>query len=108
MRERDGKQNYEPLFRIEFELFICILRNCIICLDAEIKQAKVTEQNSGKAVKTLHHVDRLSRKLKRRITRHAIAEAKALKKQSKEAIHVMVYVAELVSFFATNFYLQVG
>ncbi|XP_044727334.1 lipid storage droplets surface-binding protein 1 isoform X2 [Chrysoperla carnea] len=65
--------------------------------DAEIKQAKVSEQNSGKAVKTLHHVDRLSRKLKRRITRHAIAEAKALKKQSKEAIHVMVYVAELIA-----------
>lgn len=65
--------------------------------DAEIKQAKANEQNSGKAVKTLHHVDRLSRKLKRRITRHAIAEAKALKKQSKEAIHVMVYVAELIA-----------
>lgn len=36
-------------------------------------------------------------KLKRRLTIRTIAEAKALKKHSKEAIHVLFYAAELVS-----------
>lgn len=38
-----------------------------------------------------------SRKLKKRLTQRTVAEAKALKKQSKEAIHILVYATELVS-----------
>jgi len=49
------------------------------------------------AIKAIHHGQRFSRKLKRRLTQRTIAEARALKKQSKEAIHVLFYAAELVS-----------
>lgn len=51
-----------------------------------------------KAVQTIQHVDRLSRKLKRRITQRTLQEARALKEQTTEAIHVLIYVAELVRF----------
>lgn len=47
-------------------------------------------------IATLHRGQRFSKKLKRRLTIRTIAEAKALKKQSKEAIHVLFYAAELV------------
>lgn len=50
-----------------------------------------------KAIHTIQHVDRLGRKLKRRLTRRTIAEVKALKEQSAEAVHVLIYVAELVA-----------
>jgi len=52
---------------------------------------------AGKAIHTIQHVDRLGRKLKRRLTRRTIAEVKALKEQSAEAVHVLIYVAELVA-----------
>ncbi|XP_048517267.1 lipid storage droplets surface-binding protein 1 isoform X4 [Dendroctonus ponderosae] len=51
----------------------------------------------GKAIHTIQHVDRLGRKLKRRLTRRTIAEVKALKEHSAEAVHVLIYVAELVA-----------
>lgn len=54
------------------------------------------------ALKAIHHGQRFSRKLKRRLTQRTIAEARALKKQSKEAIHVLIYAAELVSKRALN------
>lgn len=62
-------------------------------------EAKIppAEGPTGKAVNTIHHVDRFSRKLQRRLTKRTIAEAKALKERSAESIHVLVYVAELVS-----------
>ncbi|XP_046805503.1 lipid storage droplets surface-binding protein 1 isoform X1 [Lucilia cuprina] len=49
------------------------------------------------AIKAIHHGQRFSRKLKRRLTQRTIAEARALKKQSKEAIHVCLYAAELIA-----------
>ncbi|KAH8381832.1 hypothetical protein KR009_000459, partial [Drosophila setifemur] len=49
------------------------------------------------ALKAIHHGQRFSRKLKRRLTQRTIAEARALKKQSKEAIHVLIYAAELIA-----------
>ncbi|XP_052835711.1 lipid storage droplets surface-binding protein 1 isoform X1 [Drosophila gunungcola] len=49
------------------------------------------------ALKAIHHGQRFSRKLKRRLTQRTIAEARALKKQSKEAIHVLFYAAELIA-----------
>lgn len=51
------------------------------------------------AIKAIHHGQRFSRKLKRRLTQRTIDEARALKKQSAEAIHVLKYVAILVSIF---------
>jgi len=47
-------------------------------------------------IKAIHHGQRFSRKLKRRLTQRTILEAQALKKQSKEAIHILLYVAELI------------
>ncbi len=49
---------------------------------------------------TVHRFQRgkqLSRKLKRRLTQRTVAEARALKKQIKEDIHILVYAIELVS-----------
>lgn len=57
---------------------------------------KPIEGPTGKTLETINHVNRFSRKLQRRLTRRTLAEAKALKDQGAEAIHVLVYVAELV------------
>ncbi|KAI4459708.1 perilipin [Holotrichia oblita] len=51
---------------------------------------------SPKAIQTIQHMDRFSRKLQRRLTKLTFAEAKVLKEHSVEAIHVLAYVAELV------------
>ncbi|KAJ8974154.1 hypothetical protein NQ317_003204 [Molorchus minor] len=51
---------------------------------------------TGKAIHTIHHAEKFSRKLKRRLTQRTIAEVKALKEQSAEAVHVLIYVAELM------------
>lgn len=59
--------------------------------------SKTVDGPAGKAIQTIHHMDRFSRKLKRRLTQRTLAEAKALKEHSAEAIHVLVYVAELVN-----------
>lgn len=48
------------------------------------------------AIKAIYHGTRFSRKLKRRLTARTILEARALKKQGKEAIHVLLYAAELI------------
>ncbi|XP_048489549.1 lipid storage droplets surface-binding protein 1 isoform X3 [Plutella xylostella] len=47
----------------------------------------------ARAAQAVQHGARLRRKLQRRLTRQALAEAKAIKEQ----IHVLVYVAELVA-----------
>lgn len=51
---------------------------------------------AGKAINSINHVNRFSKKLQRRLTKRTIAEMKALKEQSAEAVHVLIYVAELV------------
>lgn len=53
--------------------------------------------HNGKAAHTFEKGKQFSRKLKKRLTQRTVAEAKALKKQSKEAIHILVYATELVS-----------
>ncbi|XP_068156442.1 lipid storage droplets surface-binding protein 1 [Drosophila tropicalis] len=53
--------------------------------------------NEKGAIKAIHHGQRFSRKLRRRLTQRTLAEARALKKQSKEAIHVLIYAAELIA-----------
>lgn len=56
-----------------------------------------SDDEDSKPVHTLHKSQRFSRKLKRRLTQRTFAEARALKKQSKEAVHIVIYAAELVS-----------
>lgn len=51
------------------------------------------EGGRARAAQAVQHGARLRRKLQRRLTRQALAEAKAIKEQ----IHVLAYVAELVS-----------
>ncbi|XP_046422010.1 lipid storage droplets surface-binding protein 1 isoform X4 [Neodiprion virginianus] len=51
----------------------------------------------SKTARTIHHGARFSRKLQRRLTRRTLAEARALKEQGTECIHVLLYVAELVA-----------
>ncbi|CAH1126862.1 unnamed protein product [Ceutorhynchus assimilis] len=58
---------------------------------------KPVEGPAGKAIHTFQHADRLGRKLKRRLTRRTLAEVKALKEHSAEAVHVLIYVVELVA-----------
>ncbi|KAM7361009.1 lipid storage droplet-1 isoform 2-T2 [Cochliomyia hominivorax] len=67
-------------------------------IDAPNEEDNNTETaNETGAIKAIHHGQRFSRKLKRRLTQRTLAEARALKKQSKEAIHVLIYAAELIA-----------
>ncbi|KAF7282872.1 lipid storage droplets surface-binding protein 1-like isoform X3 [Rhynchophorus ferrugineus] len=64
--------------------------------DQEVGYDEVDKQ-VGPAEKAIHHADRLGRKLTRRLTKRTLAEVKALKEQSAEAVHVLIYVAELIA-----------
>uniref|UniRef100_A0A0C9R9N6 Lsd-1_0 protein n=1 Tax=Fopius arisanus TaxID=64838 RepID=A0A0C9R9N6_9HYME len=52
---------------------------------------------TSKTTRTIIHGARFSRKLQRRLTRRTLAEARALKDQSTECIHVLLYVIELIA-----------
>lgn len=66
--------------------------------DSSVASDDISDSEECKAVHTLHKSQRFSRKLKRRLTQRTFAEARALKKQSKEAIHVLLYAAELIAY----------
>jgi perilipin-2 len=57
-----------------------------------------TESNNdeGAVVHAFQHGRRVSKKLRRRLTNRTVAEVNALKKQSKEAVHILIYAAELI------------
>ncbi|XP_050319255.1 lipid storage droplets surface-binding protein 1 [Bactrocera neohumeralis] len=63
---------------------------------ADEDKSAVAENEKG-AIKAIHHGQRFSRKLKRRLTQRTLAEARALKKQSREAINILIYAAELIA-----------
>lgn len=63
--------------------------------------AQSEDDNENKAIHTFHRSQRFSRKLKRRLTQRTVYEARALKKQGKEAIHILIYAAELVRIALT-------
>lgn len=65
----------------------------IIVTSADAVDGANSDSGRAKAAQAVQHGARLKRKLQRRLTRQALAEAKAIKEQ----IHVLVYVAELVS-----------
>ncbi|XP_046741040.1 lipid storage droplets surface-binding protein 1-like isoform X2 [Diprion similis] len=58
---------------------------------------KIPTEGVSKTARTIHHGARFSRKLQRRLTRRTLAEARALKEQGTECIHVLLYVAELIA-----------
>ncbi|KAL7289272.1 hypothetical protein TKK_0017206 [Trichogramma kaykai] len=84
------------------DLFVCCTRanGCYstrpLAADVTDSVAKSSEETS-KAVRTIEHGARFSRKLQRRLTRRTLAEARALKEQGTECIHVLLYVVELVA-----------
>lgn len=53
-------------------------------------------ESISKTTRTIKHGARFSRKLQKRLTQRTLAEARALKEQGTECIHVLLYVAELV------------
>ncbi|XP_023288537.1 lipid storage droplets surface-binding protein 1 isoform X2 [Orussus abietinus] len=70
--------------------------------DPADKAAEVsTDSNPGepvsKTARTIKHGARFSRKLQKRLTRRTLAEARALKEQGTECIHVLLYVVELLA-----------
>jgi hypothetical protein len=56
-----------------------------------------TEVNNTKGVQTIQRADRFSRKLRRRLTEHTVAELKALRRYSEDALRLVLYTGELVS-----------
>ncbi|XP_055628305.1 lipid storage droplets surface-binding protein 1 isoform X2 [Toxorhynchites rutilus septentrionalis] len=61
--------------------------------------AEPNDPNEMHVMQTIHRGQRISRKLKRRLTFRTRQELHALKKQSTEAVHVLFYATELI---ATN------
>ncbi|XP_012167204.1 lipid storage droplets surface-binding protein 1 isoform X1 [Bombus affinis] len=51
----------------------------------------------SKTTRTIKHGARLSRKLQKRLTRRTLAEARALKEQGTECIHILLYIVELLA-----------
>jgi len=68
------------------------------CLIIYVLEVDSTE-NMSKATRTIKHGARFSRKLQKRLTRRTLAEARALKEQGTECIHVVLYIVELVRLF---------
>ncbi|XP_055373825.1 lipid storage droplets surface-binding protein 1 [Condylostylus longicornis] len=64
--------------------------------ETQSERPEIEQNNEEGPMKAIHHGQRFSRKLKRRLTQRTIAEAKALKEHSKEAIHILIYAAELI------------
>jgi hypothetical protein len=49
-----------------------------------------------KGLQTIQRVDNFSRKLRRRLTEHTVAELKALRQYSEDALRLLLCTAELV------------
>ncbi|XP_011268365.1 lipid storage droplets surface-binding protein 1 [Camponotus floridanus] len=64
--------------------------------DKIIDEVGPTESVS-KTTRTIKHGARFSRKLQKRLTQRTLAEARALKEQGTECIHVLLYVVELIA-----------
>ncbi|KAI4503469.1 hypothetical protein M0802_001691 [Mischocyttarus mexicanus] len=56
-----------------------------------------SKQAVSKTTRTIQHGTRFSRKLQTRLTRRTLAEARALKEQGTECIHVFLYIIELIA-----------
>ncbi|KAL6422479.1 hypothetical protein ACFW04_010644 [Cataglyphis niger] len=64
--------------------------------DKVVDEVSSTESVS-KTKRTIKHGARFSRKVQKRLTQRTLAEARALKEQGTECIHVLLYVAELIT-----------
>ncbi|XP_025074438.1 lipid storage droplets surface-binding protein 1 [Pogonomyrmex barbatus] len=59
-------------------------------------------ESVSKTTRTIKHGARFSRKLQKRLTRRTLVEARALKQQGTECIHVLLYIVELVSQYSIS------
>ncbi|XP_018377682.1 PREDICTED: lipid storage droplets surface-binding protein 1 [Trachymyrmex cornetzi] len=55
-----------------------------------------SNETMSKTIRTIKHGARFGRDLQRRLTRRTLAEARALKQQGTECVHVLIYVVELI------------
>ncbi|XP_018055716.1 PREDICTED: lipid storage droplets surface-binding protein 1 isoform X1 [Atta colombica] len=55
-----------------------------------------SNKTMSKTIRTIKHGARFSRNLQRRLTQRTLAEARALKQQGTECVHVLIYVVELI------------
>ncbi|KAJ1528785.1 hypothetical protein ONE63_007166 [Megalurothrips usitatus] len=62
--------------------------------DAATENGDAVGAGSNKGGAALQRADRLSRKLQRRLTRRTLAEARALRKDTENTLHTLVYFAE--------------
>lgn len=63
----------------------------------KVADEKTAMEPVSKTTRTIKHGARLSRKLQKGLTRRTLAEARALKEQGTECIHVLLYVVELLA-----------
>lgn len=100
------------IYKIFYILFIIVLQNRVLLLDLAIKLKELFKheltvlRNYGFSAspipqtpteKTIRHVNKFSRTLKRRLTMRTMYEARELKKQGVNLIHVLVHMTDLVS-----------
>ncbi|KYN07931.1 Lipid storage droplets surface-binding protein 1 [Cyphomyrmex costatus] len=65
--------------------------------DPADKDQVSSNETMSKTIRTIKHGARFSRTLQRRLTRRTLAEARALKQQGTECVHVLLYVVELIA-----------
>ncbi|XP_076547982.1 lipid storage droplet-1 isoform X2 [Osmia lignaria lignaria] len=65
--------------------------------DPTDKEEITPSESVSRTTRTIKHGASLSRKLQKRLTRRTLAEARALKEQGTECIHVLLYVVELLA-----------
>jgi hypothetical protein len=67
----------------------------------QINVFAITEENNlpanTKGLQTIQRADRFSRKIRRRLTERTVAELKALRQYSEDALRLVFYTGELVS-----------
>ncbi|KYN28235.1 Lipid storage droplets surface-binding protein 1 [Trachymyrmex cornetzi] len=64
--------------------------------DPADKEQISSNETMSKTIRTIKHGARFGRDLQRRLTRRTLAEARALKQQGTECVHVLIYVVELI------------
>lgn len=64
--------------------------------DEQDGPASRNDNDEGAVVHAFHHGRRVSKKLKRRLTKRTVKEVNALVKQSKETVHILIYAGELI------------
>jgi hypothetical protein len=85
-------------FLFKIDIFVITLYFFSYLMKKKLVTTQTVEEDNheSRCVQAIHHGQRLSKKLKRRLTQRTIEEVQALKKQSVDAVHILIYAAELV------------